>query len=135
MSSSHKQGGKPTTPNDGKFQKGKSGNPSGRPKGARNMKTLVARELSSPITISEDGKKKRVRRSEALVKSMVNDALRGRDRPRDTVLRYADDSDRDHQRQVAEELSAQDQIILDRYVERRIREMRGQMPTGEDDEG
>ena len=109
MPSSNKQGGKPQMPNGGKFQKGKSGNPSGRPQGARNMKTLVARELRSPITISEDGKTKRVRRSEALAKAMVNDALRGRDRPRDTVLRYADDSDRDHQRHVAEELSAQDQ--------------------------
>jgi Family of unknown function (DUF5681) len=106
-----------------KFKKGQSGNPGGRPKGAKGMKTLLAQELKESIIVQQDGKKKRIRRSEALIKRMVNDALQGRDRPRDTILRYADAMDRDHQQQEAQELSADDQAILDRYVERRMREM------------
>jgi Family of unknown function (DUF5681) len=110
-------------PNASKFKKGQSGNPGGRPKGAKGMKTLLAQELKESITVHQDGKKKRIRRSEALIKRMVNDALQGRDRPRDTILRYTDAMDRDRQQQAAQELSADDQAILDRYVERRMREM------------
>ena len=115
---------KPTGgPDAGKFKKGQSGNPGGRPVGAKGMKTLLAQELKETITVQQDGKKKRIRRSEALIKRMVNDALQGRDRPRDTVLRYAEAIDQDHRQRTAAEISADDQSILDRYVERRIREM------------
>jgi hypothetical protein len=120
MASSKKSGG----PDASKFQKGQSGNPKGRPKGAKGLKTLVAQELKASITVQQNGKKTRIRQSEALVKRMVNDALQGRDRPRDTVLRYADAIDQDRQQQrTAAELTAEDQATLDRYVERRIREM------------
>jgi hypothetical protein len=107
-------------PDASKFRKGHSGNPKGRPKGAKGLKTLVARELKASITVQQNGKKTRIRQSEALVKRMVNDALQGRDRPRDTVLRYADAIDQDRQQREAQELSAEDQAILDRYFERRL---------------
>ncbi len=116
---------KPTGgPDAGKFKKGQSGNPGGRPKGAKGMKTLLAQELKELITVQQDGKKKHIRRSEALIKRMVNDALQGRDRPRDTVLRYADAIEQDQQQREAQELSADDQAILDRYFERRLAHMK-----------
>ena len=77
-------------PKHGQFKKGQSGNAKGRPRGAKGIKTLLAKELGSRITIGADGQQRRVKRSEALVKGLVNDALRGKDRPRDTVLRIAD---------------------------------------------
>jgi hypothetical protein len=111
-------------PDATKFKKGQSGNPNGRPKGAKGMKTLLAQELKESITVQQDGKKKHIRRSEALIKRMVNDALQGRDRPRDTVLRYADAIEQDEQQREAQELSADDQAILDRYFERRLAHMK-----------
>jgi hypothetical protein len=66
--------GKP--PEHTKFKKGHSGNPAGRPKGSRNLKTLINRELNTTITIEQTGKKRKISRKEALVKSLVNDALR-----------------------------------------------------------
>lgn len=134
MSSEKTHGDHSKDPNRGKFVKGQSGNPNGRPKGARGIKALLARELRAPITISEDGRRKRIPRAEALAKGLVNDALRGRDKPRDTVLKYADAIDKDHQQRVAAELSAADQAILDRYVERQIRELEWSKRNAPDDE-
>src|SRR5437763_223830 len=129
MAASKKGGGYKNAPDHTKFKKGQSGNPKGRPKGAKGIKTLLAQELKAPITIQQDGKKRRIRRSEALVKGLVNDALQGRDRPRDRVLQYADAIEQDRQQREAQELSAEDQLILDRYFERRLAAMKRQEST------
>jgi Family of unknown function (DUF5681) len=120
MTGSNKTNGRFSKPNAGTFKKGRSGNPGGRPKGAKGIKTLLSKELKGGITIQENGKKKRVRRSEALVKRMVNDALQGRDRPRDKILQIAESIDQEQQRKDNHDLSADDQAILDRWFERRL---------------
>jgi hypothetical protein len=118
-------------PKHRQFKKGTSGNPKGRPKGAKGIRTLLAKELGSKISIGSDGQKRRVRRSEALVKGLVNDALRGKDRPRDTVLRYADQIEQDAEATRSSQLATEDQAILDRYFERRLQRLRG----SQDDDG
>ena len=110
-------------PDHSRFKKGHSGNPKGRPKGAKGIKTLLAKELKRSITINQDGKTKRIPRSEALAKALVNDALHGRDRPRETVLRYADTIEQDSQQREAKQLAADDQAILERYFERRFEQL------------
>jgi hypothetical protein len=63
------------------FKKGKSGNPRGRWKRPKPppldfQQNLIA-ELKSPITIAEDGKKKKITKFEAFMKSVVAEALKG----------------------------------------------------------
>ena len=64
-----------------RFQKGKSGNPSGRPKRKNQpekldfLKALIA-ELKSPVTITEAGNKKKVAKLQLLAKALVAGALK-----------------------------------------------------------
>jgi hypothetical protein len=54
------------------FQKGRSGNPRGRPKGSKNFATLLAEALDEKVQVTEDGKRRRVTKRELVVKQLVN---------------------------------------------------------------
>jgi hypothetical protein len=60
-----------------RFRKGVSGNPRGRPKGARNFASIVAATLGERLVINENGKRKRITKLEAAVKQLVNRAAGG----------------------------------------------------------
>jgi len=62
--------GKP--PRHGGFQKGRSGNPRGRPKGSKNFATLLAEALDEKVQVTEDGRRRRVTKRELVVKQLVN---------------------------------------------------------------
>ncbi len=62
-------------PQHSQFKAGRSGNPNGRPKGSKNFSTLFAEELAQPVTLTENGKRKRMPKRQALAKQMINKAL------------------------------------------------------------
>jgi hypothetical protein len=64
-------------PEETRFQKGKSGNPKGRPKGTHNMATALERTLHEKVVITENGQRKKVTKGEAAVKQLVNKAASG----------------------------------------------------------
>ena len=69
-----------------RFTKGQSGNPKGRPKGARNLATILDKELNAPVVIQENGRRKTITKLEATVKQLVNKAASGDQRSMQQLL-------------------------------------------------
>jgi hypothetical protein len=67
--------GKP--PKSGRFKKGTSGNPSGRPKKPTDSVSVLMRELDSKFTIKESGQRKVITKLEGIWKQSVNKAVTG----------------------------------------------------------
>jgi hypothetical protein len=62
--------GKP--PRHTRFEPGRSGNPRGRPPGAKNMKTLLSKALNELVVVTERGGRRKVSKREAIVTQLVN---------------------------------------------------------------
>ena len=62
--------GKP--PRHTRFVKGQSGNPRGRPPGAKNLKTLLTEALNEPVIVTENGGRRKITKREAIITQLVN---------------------------------------------------------------
>jgi hypothetical protein len=60
-----------------RFKKGQSGNPKGRPKGSKNLATLLERVLTEQVVITENGKRRSISKLEASFKQLLNGAAIG----------------------------------------------------------
>jgi hypothetical protein len=103
--------GKP--PKNSRFRKGRSGNPKGRPNGARSLKTDLATELGKRIDVREGERRHRVSKQEALIKRLIEKGLSGDPRAMTAIFNlmiraFGLDEGETH----ASELPADDQEIL-----------------------
>ena len=67
--------GKP--PRAMQFKPGQSGNPAGRPRGAKNFATAIEQELDARVTVTENGRRRRISKREVIAKHLVNKAASG----------------------------------------------------------
>jgi hypothetical protein len=67
--------GKP--PSHSRFKPGASGNPNGRPKGSLNLATVLQKALRERVTITENGKRRKITKLEATMKQLTNKAATG----------------------------------------------------------
>ncbi len=59
-------------PRHSRFVKGLSGNPRGRPPGAKNLKTLLSKALNELVIVTENGGQRKISKREAIVTQLVN---------------------------------------------------------------
>lgn len=84
-SSDYKVGyGKP--PKHTRFKPGVSGNPRGRQKGTKNLKTDLMEELGEKILVREGGQAQKVSKQRAVVKTLVARTLKGDARAANLLL-------------------------------------------------
>ncbi len=74
-------------PKETQFQKGQSGNPKGRPKGAQNLARLARLELNQNIDIQENGRPVRMSRGRVMIKQHIAKALKGDPRAAEFILK------------------------------------------------
>ena len=54
------------------FKKGQSGNPRGRPPGSKNLATLLSEALNKPMTVAENGRRRKITKREAVITQLVD---------------------------------------------------------------
>lgn len=107
--------GKP--PAHSRFRPGQSGNPAGRKKGVRNLKTDVMRVLTAPVKVKQEGKTRTGSTQEAALMVLREKALRGDARALDRICELAFRFNNDSlEGDVAQPLVADDRAILANYV-------------------
>ena len=104
-------------PKSTQFKPGQSGNPSGRPRGARNFRTELLEELAEPITVKDSGRDVTVSKQRACIKTIVAAAIGGNARACEALLgicaKFGVDPETDNR-----ELAPDDREILDAFTVR-----------------
>jgi hypothetical protein len=73
-----------------RFKPGQSGNPSGRVKGSKNLKSLFHQILNEQIPLIDGSQSKKVTKGEAVIRRLVIGALKGDPRSQMTLFRLAE---------------------------------------------
>jgi hypothetical protein len=106
-------------PPEHQFRPGQSGNPNGRPKGARNFKSELREELSELVTVRDGEREIQVSKQRALIKSLVAAAIDGNQRAAASLLaicvRVLADAEED------EAIESEDQEIVEAFTKRKKR--------------
>ena len=109
--------GKCKPPVHSRWKPGQCGNPRGRPKGARNLKTEFKLMLEAPVTVNDKGKPKRMTTLKAVIWRVREGALKGNHRSMDIVLEQAARIYDSPATEPLGDISRDDQAILDAYRE------------------
>jgi hypothetical protein len=104
-------------PHHTRFKKGLSGNPKGRPKGARSLGGMLSHIIRQKIAVTENGRTRRIPALEVMLRRLANDAMRSEPNALKLLLslvdRYVDPSE------PAADLNtilAEDQAILKHFL-------------------
>ena len=104
-------------PKHSRFRPGQSGNARGRPPGVKSLPDIVRKIVGQKVTVTENGRARRVPRLEAILLRAASEASRGDGRALRLVLqlteRYGETAQTGAER---EQIAAEDIAILRRYV-------------------
>jgi len=72
-----------------RFKPGKSGNPRGRPRNSRNLKTIIQGALTAPVVLREGARKRSISKLEGIVLKQIESALKGDEKAALATLKMA----------------------------------------------
>ena len=105
-------------PKHSRFQKGRSGNPAGRPKGSKNTLKLLDAVLEQEIKIQQEGKTISITKKQAMLMQLVNAAVRGEIKAIAALFPYMMQLDmKEEQSLETSKLSLKDEEILQQFLE------------------
>jgi hypothetical protein len=103
-------------PKNTRFAKGKSGNPKGRPKGLKNLKTYLDEELAEMITVREGAKLTKMTKGRALIKSLIARGLKGDARAAREIIVMDRSLDVSENQEGSAELNADDIEVMETFL-------------------
>lgn len=104
----------------GRFVPGNKAGPRGRGSGKRSLSEEIARELSAKVTITENGKRKRVSKLSASAKQIANQGASGDLKAARLTMDLAHKADKDREAApyASAALTASDEEIVARFIAR-----------------
>ena len=102
-----------------RFRPGQSGNPRGRPKGARNFSTVIASALGERVAVTENGRRRRITKLEAAIKQLVNRAAAGEARATALLLQLVQANEAKANQPDTERVAEADTIVM-KELQRRL---------------
>ena len=116
-------------PRHSRFKKGQSGNPKGRPGGAKNLSTLLSEALNELVIVAENGGRRKISKRQAIIKQLVNQSAKGDWRATKLLLEFQLDIEQRSEPQSSESSfgSADDKVI-----EQLMTRLRRQKPVSDD---
>jgi hypothetical protein len=108
-------------PKHTQFKPGQSGNPKGRPKGRKNIKTDVLEKLNATVTVNKNGRLRKISTRRAVLELLGAKALKLDQRSIEQVIRLAEKYDQPAV-ESHDSMSSDDQAILDSLARRLMQE-------------
>jgi Family of unknown function (DUF5681) len=106
-------------PRSTQFKAGTSGNRRGRPKGMKSVAKLLEEALSRRVTIQENGRERKMRAQDVIIRGLVNDAARRDSRALKLLFALIDRYGITNEREIdLATLNADDQNLIDSYLSR-----------------
>jgi Family of unknown function (DUF5681) len=104
-------------PKHAQFKPGQSGNPRGRPAGVKSLSDIVRKIVGQKVTITENGRMRRISRLEAILLRAAGEASRGDARALRLLVQLTERYGENAQAGVSrDEMAAEDITILQRYL-------------------
>ena len=104
-------------PRKHQFKPGQSGNPGGRPKGAKGLKAELLAVINEQVTVTVNGKPRRKRMLSLALRSLAAEAAKGKiGAQRELLTRVIEVFGIEDERPTAKQLSDTDRLIVEQFL-------------------